>query len=157
MPETRLLVNFACFGFKTEFLMKFLNDSAWFCVEEPKKIRLWDKNIKTHIKNQKNPKKYTNICKEIAFLRAPKGALLKGIGVGFFWIFRVQVRFWSKIMFLMEKPSFFGSSTQNHAESFENLIKNSVLDPKRAKLVHKSYGRFTESLRNLPRPVQEYP
>ena len=37
MPETRVLVDFACFGSKTEFLMKFLDDSAWFCVEESKK------------------------------------------------------------------------------------------------------------------------
>ena len=34
MPETRLLVNFARFGSKTEFLIKFLDDSAWFCVEK---------------------------------------------------------------------------------------------------------------------------
>ena len=36
-------------------------------------------------------------------------------------------------------------------------VKNSVLDPKRAKFIQKSYGKFTESLRNLPRPVQEDP
>merc|ERR1711924_281721 len=36
-PETRLLVNFARLGTKTEFLMTFLDDSAWFCVEELKK------------------------------------------------------------------------------------------------------------------------
>ena len=29
--------NFACFNSKTEFLTKFLNDSAWFCVEKLKK------------------------------------------------------------------------------------------------------------------------
>ena len=29
--------NFARFGFKTEFCMKFLDDSAWFCVEMLKK------------------------------------------------------------------------------------------------------------------------
>ena len=28
--------NFACFGFKTEFLTKFLDDSAWFCLEKLK-------------------------------------------------------------------------------------------------------------------------
>ena len=34
----------------------------------------------------------------------------------------------------MENRVFLDSSTQNHAESFRNFIKNSVLDPKRAKL-----------------------
>ena len=37
MPETRVLVNFAPFGFKTVFLIKFLDDSAWFCFEELRK------------------------------------------------------------------------------------------------------------------------
>ena len=35
---------------------------------------------------------------------------------------------------------------QNHLEI---SLTNSVLDPKRAKIVQKSYGKFTESLRNL--------
>ena len=37
MPETRLLINFARFRSKTEFLMKFLDDSAWFCVKKSNK------------------------------------------------------------------------------------------------------------------------
>ena len=60
MPETRVLVNFARFGSKTEFLMKFLNDSAWFCVEELKKQGFPLKHIifdqKTDL-DPKNPEK----------------------------------------------------------------------------------------------------
>ena len=44
-------------------------------------------------------------------------------------------------------------SGKNDAESFRNFIKNSVLDPKCAKLIlivlRKVYGKLTESLRNL--------
>ena len=65
----------------------------------------------------------------------------------FFWIFCKILRFLIKIMWIL---SFSG---KNDAESLRNLIKNSVLDPKRAKLIQKSYGKFTE----LPRPVQEDP
>ena len=36
-PISDFWSNFACFGFKNEFLTKFLNDSAWFCVEKLKK------------------------------------------------------------------------------------------------------------------------
>ena len=36
-------------------------------------------------------------------------------------------------------------SSKNDAESFRNFIKIPFLDPKRAKLVQKSYGKFTES------------
>ena len=63
MPETRLLVNFACFGSKTEFLMEFLDDSAWFCVEELKthvfvhqKTLFLIKDLKTDL-GPKNPEK----------------------------------------------------------------------------------------------------
>ena len=38
------------------------------------------------------------------------------------------------IMFCYGKTCFLDSSTQNHAESSRNLVKNSALDPKRAKL-----------------------
>ena len=68
-----------------------------------------------------------------------------------FIVFNLQTTFFDG------KMCFFSLSTQNNAESFRNFIKNSVLDPKRTKLVQKSYGKFTESLRNLPRPVQEDP
>ena len=40
-------------------------------------------------------------------------------------------------------------SGKNDAESSRNFIKNSALHWKRAKLVQKSYGKFTESLRNF--------
>ena len=38
----------------------------------------------------------------------------------------------------MEKMCFLDSSTQNHAESSRNFLKNSALEPKRAKLDQKS-------------------
>ena len=38
IPNGDFWSNFARFGSKTEFLTKFLNDSAWFCVEELKNI-----------------------------------------------------------------------------------------------------------------------
>ena len=56
MPETRVLVNFARFGVKTEFLMKFLDDSAWFCVEELKKYGFPLKNIIFDEKMDLDPK-----------------------------------------------------------------------------------------------------
>ena len=40
-------------------------------------------------------------------------------------------------------------SSKNDAESSRNSIKNKVLDPKRAKFIQKSYGKFMESLRNF--------
>ena len=40
-------------------------------------------------------------------------------------------------------------SSKNDAESFRNFIKIQFLDPKRAKLVQKFYGKLTESLRNF--------
>ena len=55
MPETRLVVNFARFGSKTEFLTKFLDDSAWFCVEEIKNIVFLQKNIIFYQKNKPGP------------------------------------------------------------------------------------------------------
>ena len=37
ITEVRVLVQFCKFHFKNEFFTKFLNDSAWFCVEKLKK------------------------------------------------------------------------------------------------------------------------
>ena len=37
-------------------------------------------------------------------------------------------------MFFDGKTVFLDTSTQNHAESFRNFVKNAVLDPKRAKM-----------------------
>ena len=34
MSKVRFFFNFARFGSKTEFLTKFLDDSAWFCLEK---------------------------------------------------------------------------------------------------------------------------
>ena len=45
--------NFVCFGVKIEFLMKFLNDSAWFCVEK----------LKKHGFDTKKPRNKTNNLK----------------------------------------------------------------------------------------------
>ena len=64
---------------------------------------------------------------------------------------------WSNIKVFAQNNVNFELLRQNDAESFKKFIKNSVWDPKRAKFVQKSYGKFTESLRNLPRPVQEDP
>ena len=45
MPDFRLLVEFCMFWVQICFLMKFLDDSAWFCVEESKNIVFLQKNI----------------------------------------------------------------------------------------------------------------
>ena len=57
-------------GFKIEFLTKFLNDSAWLCVEK----------LKKHVSYTNKPKKYPkipntsqNIREQIAFIGAFKG------------------------------------------------------------------------------------
>ena len=39
-PNGDFWLNFARFGTKAEFLTKFLNDSAWFCVEKLKNLSL---------------------------------------------------------------------------------------------------------------------
>ena len=72
----------------------------------------------------------------------------------FFCIFLI---FCQILKFLVKITWFFCFSNKNDAESSRSFIKNLVLDPKRAKLVQKSYGKFTESLRNLQRAVQEDP
>ena len=38
MSKVRVLVQFCMFGFKIEFLTKFLDDSAWFCLKKLKNI-----------------------------------------------------------------------------------------------------------------------
>ena len=44
-------------------------------------------------------------------------------------------KFWVlSLSFLVSKPCFLSFSTQNHAESYENYLKNLVLDPIHAKL-----------------------
>ena len=52
--------NFVCFGSKAEFLTKFLNDSAWFCVEKLKNTFLRSKSLKTV---NKSPKIFKNTLK----------------------------------------------------------------------------------------------
>ena len=59
-----LWFNFVCFGSKTEFLTKFLDDSAWFCVEKLKKHGFGTKNLKicpNILKILQNLKKYIKI------------------------------------------------------------------------------------------------
>ena len=45
-PISDFWCNFACFGFKIGFLIKFLNDSAWFCLEKLKQHIFSMKNFK---------------------------------------------------------------------------------------------------------------
>ena len=62
---------------------------------------------------------------------------LDNINLKYFWI---CLDFWFNfsvfnhiLRFLVSKPCFLDSSTQNHAEPLWNYLKKSVLDPKRAK------------------------
>ena len=50
-PISDFWSNFACFVFKIRFLKKFLDDSAWFCLEKLKKTRLWNKALQMGKKN----------------------------------------------------------------------------------------------------------
>ena len=52
-PNRDFWFNFACFGSKTEFLTKFLDDSAWFCVEKLKKHGSETKKPKNKTQNLK--------------------------------------------------------------------------------------------------------
>ena len=77
MPETRVFwCNFACFGCKTEFLMKFLDldDSAWFCVEELKKDCFSIKNIFLSI-NGPGPENFRKMLDKFLLIGPLKGAL----------------------------------------------------------------------------------
>ena len=51
MPETRVLVNFARFESQTEFLMEFLDDSAWFCLEKFKNQDFWSNSVRFGSRN----------------------------------------------------------------------------------------------------------
>ena len=53
-------------GFKIQFLTKFLDDSAWFCVERLKKHSF-------ETKNQNKYNEYNKICKQIPLLGPFKG------------------------------------------------------------------------------------
>ena len=66
-----------------------------------------------------------------------------------FDFFRYFGDFLSNIRFSFKITWFLSFSGKLDAESYRNLMKNSVLGPKRAKFVQKSYGKFTESLRNF--------
>ena len=52
----------------------------------------------------------------------------------YFKFLKYFLDFWSNIKFLVEKTRFFYFSKQSHAETSRNVVKNSVLDPKHAKL-----------------------
>ena len=41
-------LGFPYFGFQTDFLMEFLDDSAWFCLEKLKKHVFQPKTLKLH-------------------------------------------------------------------------------------------------------------
>ena len=45
LAKSEFWLNFTCFGFKIKFLTKFLDDSAWFCVEKLRKHGLETKNL----------------------------------------------------------------------------------------------------------------
>ena len=45
---------------KTDFLIKFLNDSAWFCMEKLPKHSFETKNLKFDQKYMKHIRKYVN-------------------------------------------------------------------------------------------------
>ena len=47
---SNLWFNFARFGFKIEFLMKILDDSAWFCMEKLKNLTNEDHNLQHNTK-----------------------------------------------------------------------------------------------------------
>ena len=59
-PRSGFWSNFACFGSKTYFLMQFLNDSAWFCMEKVKKHSFETKNKKKIKNTKRNLRKYVN-------------------------------------------------------------------------------------------------
>ena len=85
MPETRLLTTCQ----KTEFLIKFLNDSAWFCVEELRSLVFRRKTLYLYRKRTRIRKILTN--PENLPLIKPfkgffKGALLK-VALGLFIVF----------------------------------------------------------------------
>ena len=46
MSDSRLLIEFCMFWVQNVFLMKFLDVSAWFCLEKLKKHGLRTKNLK---------------------------------------------------------------------------------------------------------------
>ena len=55
--------NFICIGSQIEFLTKFLDDAAWFCVEKLEKHGFETKKFKrssNKLKIFKNPNKYVN-------------------------------------------------------------------------------------------------
>ena len=52
-PKSEFWFNFACFGFKADFLTKFLNDSAWFCLEKLKKTCFFNQKPQNLINNPK--------------------------------------------------------------------------------------------------------
>ena len=62
------------FGFKIRFLVKFLDDSAWFCVEESKKhsfsVKIYIFDKKTDL-DPKNPEKSGKKSFNKAPLRGP--------------------------------------------------------------------------------------
>ena len=56
-PCSDFWFNFARFGSRTKFLKKFLDDSAWFCVERLKKHSFETKKLKNRFRNSKVPPK----------------------------------------------------------------------------------------------------
>ena len=76
----------------------------------------------------------------------PRKLRIFGIFQIFFCIFGI---FCQILLFLVKIMWFLSFSSKNDAELFINFVKIQFLDPKRAKLVQKSYGKFTESLQNL--------
>ena len=68
----------------------------------------------------------------------------------------VPIQFtYTKIEILFETMWFSGPSTKNHAESYENYVHNSFLDPKGAKIHEKSLFRHVQESRASPGPVQK--
>ena len=60
------------------------------------------------------------------------------------------------LCFLLEKTCFLSFSKQNHAESSRNFVKNSVLDPKTAKLNQKSWFGHVRTCQDLSKRTSTY-
>ena len=68
-PISDFWSNFACFGTKTKFLTKFLDDSAWFLLEKLKKHVILTKNLNISSKIPKRLKKSQTLRKIPRFPR----------------------------------------------------------------------------------------
>ena len=118
---------------KTDCLMKFLDDSAWFCMEKLKKHNFETKKLKHHPKIIKILQKSLNkIPSGFPFYIVTEGRVqgpLQGPSKEIFRIFYDCLYVFGQMLCLfVSKLCFLSFSMQNHAESSGNYIKNSILD-----------------------------